>query len=1034
MIKNKSLLVTLFACVCIVAAVSVRANLPESSTKLSKIDLRANKAATSSSVVAERVDLKTKSGESPAKKYNNPFAGRKHHQTNTGQPMSEFLAEHRAYTTTETSDLLPGMAEQIRDDQNPLDIACNIVQGNTAASGFVNAQEGYEFAGWINPGPSCAGTPDFPYRVDSVSFTIANAAAFGITGTAGAGTAVYRVNIFATSNCSSDSCANPGVALCNSQFISYTTANTSGALATLTVPVGCCVSGPFFASIEYVSWTGPGDNNGTNGAFRSLWPSLLWSSSTITRPACEQWVFNGCSWSDHGSFFTAPNGGYYYFTVYGESNAGCTPVTCATEQVCDITCPGGATPEGEPTCANEYVDVTNGGCFAVAENFGSISCGETVCGTSGTFTVAGANSSDDDFYEFTLTQTTDVSFSVTAEFCVLAAIFQAGPTGFECDSATVLGSAVESACSTLTLSGRLEAGTYYAYVTTALLTGVTCGAQYYASLDCEIVTCIPDFSASVSCAGAVPAITGTTVGAGDPCGIGIESELWELTVTAAGSYNFIGCGGPEAYDQFLYLFDETNCCVAFSAADDDLCGDVGGLSYIRCVDLTPGTYFLLVSGFSAGDVGQYSIAVECCQPCPIECTDNEFEQDCGPEFVGSNDGCNADPVQFEVINCGDTKCGSWGYYTRNDSGFRDLDWYKISLTEDTRLTVTATAEVENDLWITTDCPATTIQFSTTYDCSTHTVSACVAAGDYYIITAPSQGLDSAPCGSKYMLSLTCEPCAIVDACPDDAAFTQVVTHPDSNWTFGVSDVQGGLKRYESFTLPTGVTGIDQISFWGIVTQAVGFDLCTEDPMTFSIQFWADNAGAPDINAGPVCDITTTIAANGSNLIYSDVYEALSYTYTWPTGTCCELTEGWVSIQGTSTGSPDNCRFLWGSSGNSDLGESLLYTDGVPQTPETFDLAMCLSPCPGPCNPINDLAVTLAPGNGAAWLKFTAPQDANYLIYSTINPNADDNPDNGGDPNYTLEATVPLTAGSQTWTAPAGFSTFKKYVVVADCGQ
>jgi hypothetical protein len=672
-----------------------------------------------------------------------------------------------------------------------------------------------------------------------------------------------------------------------------------------------------------------------------------------------------------------------------------------------------------------------------------MTCGQTYCGTSGTFTVGGVNNSDDDFYRFTLTTTSDVAFCATAEFCVLIALFEQGPAGFECDSASVLDVVIESPCSTACITMRLTPGTYYGYVSTALATGVPCGSPYYASLQCTPVTCQPDFTTSVNCNGATPAIAGSTVGANDPCAIGIESELWQLNVTAAGSYNFKGCDGPEAYDQYMYLFDAAGCCVAFSAEDDDLCGVTGGLSYIRCVDLTPGTYYLLVSGFAAGDVGQYAISVTCCQPCPVECVDNEAEVDCGLGFVGTNEGCNASPATFETISCGDTKCGSWGYYTRNDSSFRDLDWYKLSLAQDTRVTATCVGELDNSLFISTDCPSTIVQVSTQFGCSTNTVSACLAAGDYYIITAPAQGLASAPCGSKYTLSVTCTPCDIIDACPTGSEFAQVVDLPTDSWTFGVSDAIGDLKRYESFALSGGI-GLESVSFWGITTAATDFSVCDEEPMTFSIQIWSDLAGAPDTAAGPVCDITTTLSRVFSELVYSSVYNGYVWTYNWPEGTCCELLSGWISIQGTSVGTPNNCRFLWGSSGGPTGGSSQLWTAGVRQTDPTFNLALCINACPVPCDPVPHTvtvyrnSVGLVP-NGYVTLRWTAPQAGTYLIYKSTNPNNDgdaDGPDAdslpGDDPDWVLAGSPVLGPGAVSWDAPAGFDPYANYIVYHQC--
>ncbi|MBK6910376.1 MAG: hypothetical protein IPH10_05520 [bacterium] len=1025
MIKNKLIWTAVVVCACVVTFAFSTAKQTTANNALSKPAVVNGVQATGLATDGVAA-TKTKADY-------NPFAGRKYVRPE-GQTMSEFIAEHRPVSVNTTSDLLPNMPiDEPRDDNNSLDIICTIANGSNNFSGFLNAAEGFAFSGWINPAPSCAGSPDFPYRIDSVRFVVANAAAFGdfgCTGPCGAGTATYRVVVYNTSNCGTDSCQNPGNAIITSALVSYTTTNTAGALGTLTVPVQGCVNGPFFVSIEYVSWTGPGDNGGTGGAFRSLWPTVLWSN--VARPLCEQWVFNGCSWTDHTTFFTGGTTGFYNFTVYGESNAACTPITCSNEVACDITCPGGSIQENEPACANEYVDVTNGGCFAAAENFSSIACGQTVCGTSGTFTVGGVNNSDDDFWQFTITQTTDVTLSITAEFCVLGAIIQAGPAGFECDSLVVLGSAVESPCSTLVLTGRLEAGTYWAYVSTAFTTGVPCGTPYYMSLGCELVTCIPDFSTTVSCAGASPLITGSTVGAGDPCGIGIPGELWQLTINTAGSYNFKGCDGPEVYDQRMFLFDANNCCVAFTAEDDDLCGTVGGLSFIRCVDLTPGTYFLLVSGFSAADVGQYNIAVTCCQPCPITCGDNEAEADCGPGFVGTNDGCNVSPVQVETIACGDTKCGSWGYYTRNDSGFRDLDWYRITLTEPTRLTATAQGELPNNLWITTDCPSTTISFSSAFECSTHTVSACVPAGNYYIITAPQQGLTNAPCGSKYTLTLGCEPCDIINECPAGSAVSQPVTLPTGGWTFGPSDAQVDVKYYQSYSLAPGETGVDRLTVWGLSLIPGDFTVCAENPMTFLIEFWSDSAGVPRISSNPVCTVTAQLSGDPSGLIYNDTYEALAYTYNFPPEQCCTLTSGWVSIQATSTGTPEDCAFYWGSS---DLGSIAAQRSvaGVLEA-QTFSMSLCLSACPPPCNPITNLTVYNAPGNAGAWLNFEAPQSATYLVYSATSPNADDNPDGGTDPDYTLEVSQPITAGPglEQITLPVGFATYKKFVVIANC--
>ncbi len=65
---------------------------------------------------------------------------------------------------------------------------------------------------------------------------------------------------------------------------------------------------------------------------------------------------------------------------------------------CINACGGGNTLEGEICPTDGYVDATNGGCNFVPEVFGSVVCGETICGTAATFLVDGENHRDTDWY------------------------------------------------------------------------------------------------------------------------------------------------------------------------------------------------------------------------------------------------------------------------------------------------------------------------------------------------------------------------------------------------------------------------------------------------------------------------------------------------------------------------------------------------------------------------------------------------------------------------------------------------------------
>jgi len=91
----------------------------------------------------------------------------------------------------------------------------------------------------------------------------------------------------------------------------------------------------------------------------------------------------------------------------------------------------------------------------------------------------------------------------------------------------------------------------------------------------------------------------------------------------------------------------------------------------------------------------------------------------------------------------------------------------------------------------------------------------------------------------------------------------------------------------------------------------------------------------------------------------------------------------------------------------------------------------------PCDPVVDLrgyVVTAANLADHLQLHFTAPQDADYKVWYTINPNNDGNPDAGADPDFVLEDTIlgVLENDLVVWNSLDPFASFRYYVVTADC--
>ncbi len=140
-----------------------------------------------------------------------------------------------------------------------------------------------------------------------------------------------------------------------------------------------------------------------------------------------------------------------------------------------FNCPAGATPEAEICGMN-----TNG-CDLVPPAFETISCGQTICGTSW----LSRSHRDSDWYSFTLSQAYDVTFSGSAEFTNVVGI---GPA--PCPSTYFYNSWYYWAGYSAPMTTQLSAGTYYVNVAPAYSEQVACDSlnRYWITMTCN--TCL----------------------------------------------------------------------------------------------------------------------------------------------------------------------------------------------------------------------------------------------------------------------------------------------------------------------------------------------------------------------------------------------------------------------------------------------------------------------------------------------------------------------------------------------------------------
>jgi hypothetical protein len=171
-------------------------------------------------------------------------------------------------------------------------------------------------------------------------------------------------------------------------------------------------------------------------------------------------------------------------------------------------------------------------------------------------------------------------------------------------------------------------------------------------------------------------------------------------------------------------------------------------------------------------------------------------------------------------------------------------------------------------------------------------------------------------------------------CPE---LCQQPTPPDQRWGSNASDIELYKIRYDNYPE---IAQICRVQFWGLVSHLepdANWSDCEEDPIDFRIMFYPEDeeTGEPDVS-NPTCSYDFTLEGRDTGIFYRGWDELVEYNaLLYP---CCDLSEGWVSIQAMGPAG-DSCLFSWFWSS---IGDDFSYYQqyGYPER-RIIDVSRCL---------------------------------------------------------------------------------------------
>jgi plastocyanin/subtilisin-like proprotein convertase family protein len=520
--------------------------------------------------------------------------------------------------------------------------------------------------------------------------------------------------------------------------------------------------------------------------------------------------------------------------------------------------------------------------------------------------------------------------------------------------------------------------------------------------------------------------------------------FFEIVIDHDGRYTISLCnpGSTAPGSAYMSLRSDGCCGSTYLYPSTTYCGDY---REYRCYEMTAGTYYLVVYQYTA-DCGQLQLTVDecmdwrCCYGDPFNyaCMDTT-EAACADtigvwtEFVtcssdpcvsctapAANDAC-ADivgtcPVLVSgtpVLRTGDNTCSNWSDDCVNDpadpADTSRAVWECFELTECSDVTISycgseAFGQGYVFVVLTTDCICSNVYYDLDSDWTTcgdgnptlHFYN--MPPGIYYHPIHRDRG----PAYQVEFLATTAPTGRCCYGDPLDLTCTNNMNKCDCDDLNGAW-LEGGdcttnpcpepcpLLLSESTYFTTGSYPISEVQPTDVVVNVpddfeiigirVGIDLVhtydgdigltLESPLGTFIELTSDNGGSGANYECTIFDMSATTAITAGSAPFNGEY----------------IPEGDLDVL-IGTSSLGNWTFHFTDNGSGDEGT-------------IFSVAVEL--ISAECDPIEDLAIYYDMVNAEFDLSWNNPQEAEYKVWSTSNPNNDGDPDDGADPDWELEA-------------------------------